>query len=177
MVLPTDDAIPRIVAFYERNADHLAPWEPPQAEGFLTTAHWRERLARYRREEEESVSIRLFLFPREARNGSPREAPVVGIVSFTRFFALPSKTAQLGYAIDRVHEGRGLMSEAVQAAVAHVATARGLRRVTATYQVDNVRSARVLARAGFAVVRVLPHHLFTAGAWHDHTLVQRDFPP
>ncbi len=171
LMLPGDEAIPRIIAFYGKNAEHLLPWEPAPAPGFLTTAHWEERLARFRREQDDNVSVRLFLFGR----GAGDSAPILGIVSFTRFFALPVKSAQLGYAVDREHEGQGLMSEAVQHAVAHVARARSLRRVTATYQVDNVRSARVLARAGFTVDRVIPRHLFTAGAWHDHTLVHRDF--
>lgn len=169
--MPDGDDIPRILAFYERNREHLDPWEPPQPEGFLTETYWRARLARFRAEARDNVSLRLFVFPKAC----DRTGPVLGVVSFTRMFALPVPCARLGYAIDRESEATGRMGEAVRAALRHIVDVRGVTRITATHQVDNVRSARLLARLGFRSVCVLPRYLFSGGAWHDHTLVERDF--
>jgi RimJ/RimL family protein N-acetyltransferase len=56
---------------------------------------------------------------------------------------------ELGYWLGPDHWGRGLMSEAVAAIVAHGFETLGVHRLHATTDPDNAASQRVLVKAGF----------------------------
>lgn len=60
------------------------------------------------------------------------------------------RAAEIGYTLTPAHWGRGFATEAVEAMVAHLVDDLGMTRVHATLHPDNVASARVLERAGFA---------------------------
>jgi RimJ/RimL family protein N-acetyltransferase len=55
---------------------------------------------------------------------------------------------ELGYWLGREYWGRGLMKEAVAALVRHAAAHRGIRRLVAVIDPENVRSQRVLTACG-----------------------------
>ncbi len=77
----------------------------------------------------------------------------------------------LGYSIDAAHEGRGLMHEALTAALADAFGPRvGLHRVQANVRPENTRSLHLLARLGFGIEGVAKEYLFIDGAWRDHVL-------
>jgi len=164
---PTDEDVPRLLTFHRAERDRLARWAPALPDDFLTEPHWRARVDRFRVEARTGVSLRLFLFVGPSRH-------VVGLVSFTRLLALPVPQAQVGYALAAAAEGQGLMAEALAASLAHVVRQPGLRRVTATHDVDNTRSARLLARLGFVREGLLPAHLVTNGAPRDHVAMAKD---
>lgn len=63
---------------------------------------------------------------------------------------------ELGYWLGRDHWGRGVMSEAVAAIIAHAFTALGVRRLYATTDPDNAASQRVLVKAGFRQIGSVP---------------------
>lgn len=73
---------------------------------------------------------------------------VIGALVLMRFDD-PSRRAEVGYVLGRAHWGRGLMREALQAAVAWAFGPLGLRRLEAELDVRNVASARLLERVGF----------------------------
>jgi ribosomal-protein-alanine N-acetyltransferase len=50
---------------------------------------------------------------------------------------------------------------------------RGLHRVQANHLEENERSARVLARVGFAREGLARNYLFINGRWRDHVLNAR----
>ncbi len=159
-VLEPEEA-PRVVRFFARNEAHLAPWEPPRSAGFLTDDFWRERLARNRLEAMNDQSLRFFLV---------EGAEVVGTLNLTNFMRGPFQACFLGYSIDRDHEGRGFMSEALRAAVGHVWKELRLHRIMANHLPENVRSARLLRKLGFVVEGYARDYLYIAGAWRDHVL-------
>lgn len=66
--------------------------------------------------------------------------------------------AEMGYCLAVRWWGGGLMSEAVGVALHRLQQDPSLRRVTAAVHVDNVRSARVLERCGFALEGTLTRH-------------------
>lgn len=84
----------------------------------------------------------------------------------------PFHSARLGYQIDGTGEGRGLMHEALQAVIAHAFDELRLHRLEANHLPENERSARLLARLGFARIGLAPNYLFIDGAWRDHVLNQ-----
>jgi len=159
--VPEPEAAPLVVAFFARNKEHFARWDPPRPANFATEEFWRERLAKSRLEVLNDQSLRLFLF---------KEGEVKGTCNFTNFMRGPFQACYLGYTIDRSLEGKGFMSEALRAAIAHVFTNLRLHRIMANYVTTNERSARLLEKLGFTVEGMAREYLYIDGAWRDHVL-------
>ena len=113
---------------------------------------------------------------------APNEPAVaIGQVHFSQIVLRAFCSAMLGYAIDTTHEGRGLMTEALQAALADAFGPRvRLHRVQANVRPENTRSLALLERLGFEREGLAREYLFIDGAWRDHVMTARrnpDWPP
>ncbi len=161
------------VRFLRRNhAGHLDRWSPPAAAGHFTEALWAERLAAAVDELGAGRSLRLVM----QRRGDPEEADLIGTLNYTNFVRGAFQACQLGYQVDRDHEGQGLMCEALRCANAYVFTELRLHRIMANYRPENERSARVLERLGFVREGFARDYLFIDGAWRDHVLTALTHP-
>lgn len=138
LAIPAPDAAPLLVRHFVENAAHRDRWDPPRPEGFLTERYWRDRIAAARREYAHRRSAKLVLL---------HEDELIGTCNFT---AVSHGSCRLGYGLDRRFEGKGFMSEALRAAIPHVFSQLPVRRILASYLPTNERSARLLARLGFA---------------------------
>jgi len=165
LTLPSTEAAPRLLAYASDNREHLAPWSPPLAEDYYTEAYWRNRLQLARDEFSRGESVRLVLFPR----ARPLEE-VVGECNFTSIVRGPFQACYLGYNLDRRAQGKGLMHEALGAAIDYLFSDLKLHRIMANYMPANERSARLLRRLGFTVEGYARDYLFIAGRWRDHIL-------
>lgn len=152
-----------VAAFFERNLDHFEPWDPPRPDNFITDAFWRARLERNRTEYKDGRSLRFFLVLRE--NGA-----VSGTCSFDNFSRGPFQACTLGYGLGRDVQGRGLMTEALRAAIPYMFDVLGFHRIMANFMPENERSASVLERLGFVREGYAKNYLFIRGAWRDHVL-------
>lgn len=81
--------------------------------------------------------------------------------------ATPEGDQELGYGLVPLARGRGLATEAVGAACAHLERGPGVRRLTAEVLPGNSASMRVLHRLGFVPV---------AGGSHGHQRLARAAP-
>jgi ribosomal-protein-alanine N-acetyltransferase len=153
--------------FMARNEEHLRRWDPPRPADVGTSAHWRPQLATAVREYRSGVSLRWALF--EAARGE--QAPLLGRINFTQIFRGPFQSCVLGYQLDASAQGKGLMFEALRAALDDLFATRGLHRVQAAYIPENERSARLLERLGFERIGIARRYLFINGAWRDHVLM------
>jgi RimJ/RimL family protein N-acetyltransferase len=81
---------------------------------------------------------------------SPVESIVVGEIggAFTG-----EGTVEIGYAIVKSHQGRGIATEAVRELLRRIAPRPDVERVVAHTPLDRPESARVVEKAGFAFVR------------------------
>jgi [ribosomal protein S5]-alanine N-acetyltransferase len=93
---------------------------------------------------------------------------MIGRINFTSIARGPFQSCLLGYQIDAAFEGRGLMSEALAAALGYMFAVRRLHRIEANYRPENARSAALLARLDFERIGLAPEYLFIDGAWRDH---------
>ena len=164
--LPAPAEARRVLEYFRRNQEHLAPWSPPSPADFLTEAYWQRRLAENRAEYEADRSLRMFL---RTADGGP-DAPVIGSLSFTGFVRGPFQACFLGYGMDAEQQGQGIMHEALARACRHVFEVLGLHRIQANHLLQNDRSARLLRRLGFQVEGHARDYLFIDGAWRDHVL-------
>ncbi|WP_437906801.1 GNAT family N-acetyltransferase [Sorangium sp. So ce327] len=165
LFIPPVELAGRYLAYFERNRDHLARWDPPRPEGFYTEAFWRERLLRDLEDFAADRALRLALQWRGAPGGE-----VIGVCNFTQFVRGAFQAATLGYSLDQRAVGSGLMFEAIEAANAYMFDTLGFHRVMANYLPHNERSGRLLRRLGFVVEGYARDYLFIDGAWRDHVL-------
>ncbi len=146
-------------------AGHLDRWSPPAGPAFFTEAYWRERLANAVEEFRADRAVRFVFHDKDDEH-----AAIVGTCSYTNIVRGPFQACNLGYQIARSHEGRGLMVEALAATNAFAFGTLRLHRIMANHRPENVRSARVLQRLGFACEGLARSYLFIDGAWRDHVL-------
>jgi ribosomal-protein-alanine N-acetyltransferase len=165
LTLPPPETSARLLAYAIENHNHLAPWSPTRPDDYYTDQHWRDRLQLARDEFTRGESLRLVLFWRDR----PLE-DVVGECNFTAIVRGPFQACYLGYNLDHRAEGRGLMSEALRAAIDYVFSELKLHRIMANYMPANERSGRLLRRLGFTVEGYARDYLLIAGEWRDHIL-------
>lgn len=154
------------VAFFERNRDHFARWDPPPPADFYTTAFWERSSQRAIDDFAADRATRFDLFDPHAR----RRQAVIGRIGFSQIFRGPFQSCILGYQIDAAYEGRGLMHEALAATIAYMFDVKALHRVQANHLPENARSAALLARLGFVREGLAKDYLFIGGGWRDHVL-------
>lgn len=163
--IPEVSDAPRLLAYNQRNREHLRPFSPPEPAGTAELQFWHRYVERVQREFANGVSVPLRLALRASPTGS-----FIGAVSLTQIFRGPFAACYLGYQLDFGHVGRGLMLEALRAVIAHTFDTLELHRIMANYVPDNLRSAKVLAKLGFVVEGYARDYLFIDGRWQDHVL-------
>ena len=165
-LLPSHEDLAAAAAdFYRRNAQHLAPWDPPTPTDFATEAVQRERLRTSTAEAQAGTTWRWWL-------QRPSEPAVLGgRVALSQIARGPFQNAMLGYAIDVSWQGQGLMHEALQAVIAHAfSPAMNLHRIQASVRPENTRSVALLQRLGFEEEGLAREYLYIDGAWRDHRM-------
>ena len=165
LTLAPPEAAPRLVAYRRDNWEFHAPWSGPRGQDELSVAVWRRRLEQWAKDERDSIALRLMLFPRGDATGA-----VLGTANFTQIVRGSFQACYLGYDIDKRVEGRGLMQEALEAAIAHAFGTLRLHRIMANHLPHNQRSGALLRRLGFVPEGYARDYLYIDGAWRDHVL-------
>ena len=149
---------------YQRNREHLAPWQPHRTEEFFTSQGQAADLREHLDERAAGRRIRWVLVEGER---------IVGTVALSNIALGPFRSANLGYWIDADYNGRGLATAAVQTVVYLADAELDLHRLEAGTVLENTQSQRVLEKCGFEVVGTARNYLHINGAWRDHRLFQR----
>ena len=146
------------------NRAHLDRWEPLREDAFFTMQAANERMALMEQAMAAGTALHLLIFASERRN------VLIGDCHFTNIVRGPFQACHLGYSIDQRYEGRGLMREALDAALGFIFDAYRLHRVMASYRPDNARSGRLLENLGFEREGLAKAYLKIDGQWADHVL-------
>jgi ribosomal-protein-alanine N-acetyltransferase len=163
--VPTADDAAAMALFASENREHFAPWDPVRDEGYFTEEYWRRELAEAAERVRAGTSIRFVLVPK-----ADGLRPIIGHCTFSNIVRGAFQAAYLGYGLDRHAVGKGLMEEALRAAIGYCFEELGLHRVMANYMPTNERSGRVLAKLGFVPEGYARDYLLLAGDWQDHVL-------
>ncbi|SHG82012.1 ribosomal protein S5-alanine N-acetyltransferase [Ferrimonas marina] len=159
----------RMRDYLERNREHLAPWEPLRPQGFDSLAGCQARLEQATLAFEQGRALRWVVL-------TPDRQRLIGVCNFDNLIRGPFQACHLGYALDQQCQGKGLMSEALQAALAYAFEQQGLNRVMANYLPENQRSAALLRRLGFEREGYARRYLKINGQWRDHILTAKLAP-
>jgi [ribosomal protein S5]-alanine N-acetyltransferase len=144
---------PELITANRDNVAYHAPWVAPFIDQHGFDA-WFGRGV---------TGANVSLLARERGSGA-----LVGVVNLSEIVLGVFRSAYLGYWGYAATGGRGLMTDALRAAVRYAFDELGLHRVEANVQPDNVRSIALVRRAGFAKEGYSPGYLFIDGAWRDH---------
>ncbi|EON74473.1 GNAT family N-acetyltransferase [Lysinibacillus sphaericus] len=93
---------------------------------------------------------------------------LIGHIALYAVKRLPYSSAFVGYAMDEIYIGKGIVTEAVELVVRFAFEQIGLHRVEAYVSTQNNASIRVLEKSGFQREGLLRQLLYINGQWVDH---------
>ncbi|GLY03692.1 MULTISPECIES: GNAT family protein [Actinoplanes] len=149
-----------LAALLTANREWLEPWDPARDEVYYTEDGQRQVIGGVL---DQGTSLPHVIV---------EDGRVVGRVNLNNIVRGPFQSCSLGYWVDSGHAGRGLVTKAVALLLRDAFTVHGLHRVEAGTLLHNVRSQRVLERAGFQMFGMAPRYLKIGGEWQDHFLYQ-----
>ncbi|MFC9541259.1 GNAT family N-acetyltransferase [Lysinibacillus sp. NPDC056959] len=166
-----------IRTFYEKDAQSLtdlvsrnkyfwSTYEPLQRPEYYTIN------AQYKKIQE---SLYLMDSKREFTFGifEPDTNNLIGHIALYAVKRLPYSSAFVGYAMDEIYVGKGIVTEAVNMVVQFAFEQVGLHRVEAYVSTQNNPSIRVLEKSGFQQEGLLRKLLYINGQWVDHYMYAR----
>lgn len=162
--------IPAIIDYYTVNQAHLAPFVPLRPPGFLTEAFWQTQIATNLADFRADRSLRLMIFDRA------QPQIMIGEANFNGFMRGAGQFCYLGYGLAAAYQGRGLMTEALPAAIRYVFDELHMHRIMANYLPHNQRSGKLLRKLGFVVEGYARDYLLIDGQWQDHILTSLTNP-
>ncbi len=158
-----------MLCYYEKNKNHLAPFEPSKDASFYTLETQKRFLSKSYKEFFNGTSVELGIFKNEK---------LIGKVKLSGIIHGSFKTGILGYSIDEDEQGNGYMRESVGLLLKYAFCECDLHRVEASALINNKKSRRVLERSGFKLVGINEKYLFINGKWEDHAtyyILKEDF--
>jgi ribosomal-protein-alanine N-acetyltransferase len=142
---------------------HLTPWEPQWSRDELTRSNFRRRLRQYHRELRDDHGYAYLIF-------SDSECHLLGGLNLSNVRRGAAQAASLGYWLGAPFTGRGLMTDAVRAAMRYAFGTLRLHRIEAACLPSNAASQRVLEKVGFRREGLARRYLKINGQWQDHDL-------
>ncbi|QRM54579.1 GNAT family protein [Sinorhizobium sp. BG8] len=141
----------------------LEPWEPSWRSDELSEASFRARVVRNEQEYASGQAVPLLLFSRQ-------EQVLYGGLTIGYLRRGAAQCCMIGYWMGERHAGQGHMYSALNLAIPHIFTALQLHRIEAACIPDNLRSIRLLEKAGFQREGYLREYLKINGEWRDHVM-------
>lgn len=152
-----------LTALYAENRQFLAPWQPLRPEAYFSEAGQREAVGKALAQRESGSAVPLVITDAGA---------VVGTLTIASIIRGAFQSCSVGYWLAERAQGRGLATAALLEAAELAFGELRLHRIQAETLTHNVRSQRVLLRAGFAQYGVAPSYMHIAGAWQENALYQ-----
>lgn len=163
------DASAAVLRYRELNREHLAPWEPERVASYYTLAAVEQHLLQVTQQQAAGTALHFSLRLHDS-------ADIAGQCSFTNIIRGPFQACHLGFSLGHAYQGKGLMREALQVAIAHMFDAQQLHRIMANYQPANLKSEKLLHSLGFEREGLARQYLNINGRWADHVLTSLIHP-
>ncbi|MDF2890728.1 MAG: alanine acetyltransferase [Clostridia bacterium] len=96
---------------------------------------------------------------------------LIGNVALTEVLRGSLQSCYIGYYLDQQQNGKGCMTEAVKLAVDFAFRELKLHRIEAGVMPHNIRSMRVLEKAGFHKEGIAVKNVKINGRWEDHQVL------
>ena len=145
--------------YYIRNKEHLREFEPARDNSFYEVEVQRKILIESYKQLMIGTGMDLGIYLKDKLIGKIKVSNIVHGVF---------KSAFIGYSIDKEHEGKGYMKEAVLLVERYCKKYLDVHRLEASVLVDNIKSKRVLLKSGFEEIGINKKYLYINGKWRDH---------
>ncbi len=156
--------VPVLAELAAVNREFLAPWDPARGDDYYTVAGQLALAGDALRRHAQGLMLPHVILDESGR--------VAGRITLNEIVRGPFQSCLLGYWLNAADNGRGLATAAVLDIIKVAFDELGLHRIQAGTLPHNVRSQRVLERAGFTRFGLAPAYLKIAGRWQDHVLFQ-----
>lgn len=151
-----------VLRYYSENREHLRPFDPIRPPQFYQEGFWAAQLRQNLDLYAADLALRLFVFSKE------EPGRVIGNIGFSTIVRGVAQHCTLGYSLAEELQGKGLMMEALHAAIDFAFMSLKLHRIEANYMPHNRRSGNLLRRLGFSVEGYSRDYLQINGVWEDH---------
>ena len=141
----TPDDAEDLLHYYERNKEHLKPFEPQRDSSFYTYETQKELLLE---------SYRQLMNGNGCDLGIYFNKRLIGKIKVSNIVYGVFKSGIVGYSIDKEYEGKGFMREALKLVLKYSKDYLDLHRIEASVLVDNEKSKKVLINTGFEEVGI-----------------------
>lgn len=147
-----------------RNKEFFRKYSGTRTDDFYTLDYQLESIAKNlsKREKDEKYSFGIFL---KETNG------LIGGISLSEILRGPLQSCFIGYDLDKPHNGKGYMTEAVRLLVDFGFKELKLHRIEAGVMPHNLGSIRVLEKAGFQKEGIARKNVEINGKWEDHQVL------
>lgn len=149
--------------FVTQNQVNLQPWEPIQPDSYYSEEYWKNKIDQIRDDFLADKSCCFNVYRKE-------DGQLIGMVNYSNFIRGCFHSCFLGFKISEAMQGKGMMTEALEASVAYVFQTLNIHRIAANYMPHNLASARVLEKCGFVQEGVAEDYLYINGKWERHVL-------
>ncbi len=161
--LAIQDDVADILKYYTDNKAYLTPFYPAWSETFFTAKYWHSEVEVATSEFIKGQSLRLLIF-------SENESTIIGIINFRNFIRGVAQFCTVGYSLAEKEQGKGYMTEALEASIDYVFEELKMHRIMANYMPHNQSSGNLLKRLGFVVEGYARDYLLIDNQWQDHIL-------
>lgn len=163
---PRTNDVGEIRRVLRHNHEHLKPWNPapPPGDDPTSITEVSKTVLRQRREWKRGSSFIFMVAHRD------EPARFIGKIALNGVMRGAMYGAYLGYWMDVDHQGKGMVTEAIDAVLDFAFGPAGLHRVQAAIMPRNARSLRVIEKLGFRREGYAERYLQIAGHWEDHIL-------
>lgn len=149
--------------YFAKNSKHFKAWEPERPECFYELSYWQEQVAY--REEHQILGAAMYWLAVDNETQT-----ILAHCSLTNVVQGVFKAAYMGYAVDELLQGQGLMKTLCLTCISHAFNELKLNRIMANHMPHNYRSEALLAKLGFEREGMAKKYLKINGRWEDHVL-------
>ncbi len=155
------DDVPAAFDYVQRNREHIYTWNPMPAEDIGSLSGWQRIMAASRREQAAGRRLDFGIFLKD------RPQKMVGLIECREIKPLPFSSCEIGFSIDHLLAGRGLMLDALSLVISYIIPRFGLQRITANCCSDHERSIRLLSLLGFRQEGLAKKSIYLQDSWKD----------
>ena len=148
----------------KRNKEFFQAYTPLRIEGFYTVEGQAKVIEANNAQSQNDLRYSFGIFLNETDE-------LIGNVALTEILRGPLQSCYIGYYLDKQHNGKGYMTEAVKLAVDFAFKELKLHRIEAGVMPHNIRSIKVLEKAGFHKEGIAIKNVKINGKWEDHQVL------
>ncbi|MET3728275.1 ribosomal-protein-alanine N-acetyltransferase [Fictibacillus halophilus] len=147
-----------------RNKEFFQQYAPDRDSDFYSLEGQQRRLNEIEERKEKDIGYSFGIF----LHGTHELIGQIGLFKIERG---PAQKGMVGYSLDKVHNGKGYMTEALPLIIDFAFTELKLHRIEAEVMPHNVGSIKILLKTGFHKEGISKKNVKINGRWEDHQVL------